>query len=220
MKTLTNHENPSRNPLQTACCGIPEPWFCKLFRKPEMILKHVMVLIFITGRWLTIGISQGWIEAHNFLWVAFPLSCRRLVEGWVGEGGGSDAASVKIFIISKCFHRSKQELKKYFSRHWRCKKNLKTFGANTESPDLIFKAFKKIIPRDTVPLTSLPEWRGWSWTWRQRQRFPRRARICGRGAFAPPLLDPPNQRIQINQLELSTKSQLNQSIRPINRNPN
>ncbi len=34
-----------------------------------------------------------------------------------GGGGDSDAASGKIAIISKSFHRSKQELKMYFSRH-------------------------------------------------------------------------------------------------------
>ncbi len=28
----------------------------------------------------------------------------------------SDAASGKIFRISKCFHRSKQDLKEYFSK--------------------------------------------------------------------------------------------------------
>ncbi len=57
----------------------------------------------------------------------------------------SDAASGKISRISKSFQRSKQELKKYFSRHWRCKKNSKTIGAYTESTALIFKAFKKLF---------------------------------------------------------------------------
>jgi hypothetical protein len=47
------------------------------------------------------------LEAHNPCLV-----------GGGGEGGGdSDAASGKISIISKYFRRSKQELKKYFSRH-------------------------------------------------------------------------------------------------------
>jgi hypothetical protein len=63
--------------------------------------------------------------------------------GWRG-GLNSDAASCKIFIISKCFHRSKQELISTF-RYIEDAKKLKTIGAYTESTDLIFKAFKKLF---------------------------------------------------------------------------
>ncbi len=63
MKTLANYENPSSNPLQTACCGLQEPVY-KLFRKPEMTLSRVTVLLFKTG------IFKRWIEAPNSLWVA------------------------------------------------------------------------------------------------------------------------------------------------------
>jgi len=73
-----------------------------------------------------------------------PFSCSQSRWG-VGGGLNSDAASCKIFIISKCFHRSKQELKKYSSIHWRCQKFKKTIGAYTESTDLIFKALKKLF---------------------------------------------------------------------------
>jgi hypothetical protein len=51
VKTLTNCKNPSSNPLHTASCGIQEPTYDYVIclRKPEMILKHVTVLLFITG---------------------------------------------------------------------------------------------------------------------------------------------------------------------------
>ncbi len=63
----------------------------------------------------------------------------------VGKGGNSDAASGKISIISKCFHRSKPELK-VLVEILKMQKNLKTIGAFTESTYLIFKAFNlKII---------------------------------------------------------------------------
>ncbi len=85
--------------------------------------------------------------------LSIPLSCRQ--SRWRVGGGGlnSDAASCKIFIISKCFHshRSKQELKKYFSIHWRCK----TIGAYTEITDLIFKAFKKWFISWYCPFNSI-----------------------------------------------------------------
>jgi hypothetical protein len=46
----------------------------------------------------------------------------------------------RIFTISKCVHRSKP---KFF--HNKAVKYLKAIGAYTESTDLIFKTFKKII---------------------------------------------------------------------------
>jgi hypothetical protein len=108
-------------------------------------LKRVTILLFITGGLLFVGIFKGLIEALKSLRVAASF-----VGGW-GGGLNSDAASCKIFIISKCFHRSKQELKKYFSIHLRCKK-LKTIGAYTESSDLILKALKKMIHLVTLSL--------------------------------------------------------------------
>jgi hypothetical protein len=56
-----------------------------------------------------------------------------------GERFHSDAASGKISRISKCFQRSNQDLKKYFSKQYRCNKNFKTIGDYTHSTDLIFK---------------------------------------------------------------------------------
>jgi hypothetical protein len=58
-------------------------------------------------------------------------------------------ASRKISRIRKCFHRSKQKIKKYFSKEIRCQKNI---DDNTESTDLIFKAFTKIIHLVTLSL--------------------------------------------------------------------
>ncbi len=70
-----------------------------------------------------------------------PLGCRQSL--W-GEGD-SDAASGKISIISKCFHRIKQE-KYLLLETLKMQKNLKTIGAYpTESTDLIFKAFENIL---------------------------------------------------------------------------
>jgi hypothetical protein len=54
MTTLTNCKNPISSPLQTACCGIQELAYDSVnFRKPEMILNRVTVLLFITfhKRW-------------------------------------------------------------------------------------------------------------------------------------------------------------------------
>jgi hypothetical protein len=82
---------------------------------------------------LTVGIFKG------TLWVAASL-----VGVWRGSGGIMMRLQVK-YQFSKCFHRSKQEHKKYFSRHWRCQKIFKTIGAYTESTDKIFKAFKKLF---------------------------------------------------------------------------
>ncbi len=52
--------------------------------------------------------------------------------------GNSDAVSYKISRISKCFHRSKQELKKYFLNNKDAKNFFKTTGAYTENTDWIF----------------------------------------------------------------------------------
>jgi hypothetical protein len=52
--------------------------------------------------------------------------------------GNSDAASGKISRISKCFHRSKQDLKSIVLNNKDAKK-LKTISACTESTDLISK---------------------------------------------------------------------------------
>jgi hypothetical protein len=76
------------------------------------------------------------------------------VGGWVGMGpwgGNSDAASGKISRISKQFQRSKQELKRPFQDIEDAKK-FKTIGAYTESTDLIFKAFIKMIHLVTLSL--------------------------------------------------------------------
>jgi hypothetical protein len=54
------------------------------------------------------------------------------------------AASGKISRISKCFHRSMQELKNYLLYNIDAK-DFKTIGASTESTDLIFKTFKKVF---------------------------------------------------------------------------
>ncbi len=100
------------------------PVILEAFHQPEMILKRVTILLFITGGWLTVGTFKGWIEVHN------PI------ELGGGGRGDSDAASGKISIISKCFHRSKQELFETL----KMQKNIKSIGPYTESTDFIFKA--------------------------------------------------------------------------------
>jgi hypothetical protein len=116
MKTLTNCENPSSNCLQIACCGIQEAACDSVncFFKPEMILN--------------IRYYFSKYQADNKL-SAFPKDELRLTILFelppvlFGAGGGdSDAASGKISRIIKCFHRSKQDLKKYFSEQKRRKK--------------------------------------------------------------------------------------------------
>ncbi len=163
MKTLTYFEDPNQNPLQKACCCIQEAacdsvncsvswrWWWKILN----FLKRVSVLLFrITGRWLAVSFFKGGIEVSNSLWGAARV-------------GNYDAASCKISRISKCFHRSKQELKKYFSWQFRCKK-FKTIGAYTESTALTSK--KNISSRASVPLkkrqwltSSRPCWRPVPW---------------------------------------------------------
>jgi len=97
--------------------------------------SNILETILETGGWLTVSIFKGWIEAPNSLWVATSL-----IGGW-GRGQDSDVASGKIFRISKSFQRSKEELFETL----KMQKNLKTIIANTESTDLVFKAFKKFI---------------------------------------------------------------------------
>ncbi len=66
------------------------------------------------------------------------------------------AANRLVPVSSICFHRSKPKLDLLFSPSQGDQKNLKTIGAYryTESTDLIFKTFKKIIHLvDTIPLT-------------------------------------------------------------------
>ncbi len=75
------------NPLQNA--------------KPEIKVNfeagYAVLLFKITVGWLAVGFFKGWIEVSNSIWGAASV-------------GNSDAASCKIFRISKCVYRSKQEL--------------------------------------------------------------------------------------------------------------
>ncbi len=111
MKTHTNFEDPYWNPLRNACCSIQEAAYDSVNCSISRILRwKIQVLLFkITDIWLAVGFFKGWIEVSNSLWGAARVE--------------SDAASCKISWISMCFHRSKQELKKYFSSQLRCKEN-------------------------------------------------------------------------------------------------
>jgi hypothetical protein len=140
---LTNFEDPYWKPLQNAWCGIQEATCdsvnCSVIRwwwwNIQQILKRFSVLLFkITGRWLADVFFKGWIEVSNSLW---------------------GATRVLIFRISKCFHRSKQELKKIFFLTIKMQIKLKTISACTQSTDLIFKTFKKIIHLGTLSLRQI-----------------------------------------------------------------
>ncbi len=134
-------------------------WFCKLFRKPEMILKRVTVLLFIRGGWLIVGNFKGWIEAPNSLWVLPPVSLG------VGEGGrNSYAASCKISRISKHFKEASSNFKSTF-RYIEDAKNLKPSAHKQKVyflymrrwflyTDMIFKAFKKLFISWHCPFNS------------------------------------------------------------------
>jgi hypothetical protein len=61
--------------------------------------------------------------------------------------------SVRIFKISKCCHRSKQNVYFYFFSMTRHQNNLKTIGEYIESTDLNFRTYrKKYSFPDTIPL--------------------------------------------------------------------
>ncbi len=90
VKSLTNSENASSNPLQGACSAFPEAaceakscsesrlWFWKLFRKPAMTVR--------TGEIQPQTVKES--RKRNFI---------RLIHG-------------TTFWISKCFRRNKQKL--------------------------------------------------------------------------------------------------------------
>ncbi len=85
MKALTICENPSSNPLQTACCGIQEAArdSVNCSGSQEMILNHVTVLLFIISvRLLKVRFFKGWIEDQN-----------SFESGWMVWGGGDSAAT-------------------------------------------------------------------------------------------------------------------------------
>ncbi len=82
----------------------PPVIFCKLFGKPEMMVKNYKYNFWkITVRWLAVGFFKGWIEISHYRWGAFRV--------W-----NSDAASCKITKIrtGKCFHRSSNNFKSIF----------------------------------------------------------------------------------------------------------
>ncbi len=87
MKTLSNCENPSSNPLQTACCGIQEPAYdsenCSVSQR--WFWKLVTVLLFITEsratlppfnpieehKWFFQIFSQGESQKNQFAFISF-----------------------------------------------------------------------------------------------------------------------------------------------------
>ncbi len=124
MRTLTNCENPSSNPLQNASCCIQEAacdsvnysvsrwWLWSMlwyyFSKSQTVIGwwHFQMLIVVpSSLWDAISIVVKTIERITMTYIT----------------GNSDAASSKIYRISTCFHRSKQEFKKYFSWQLRSK---------------------------------------------------------------------------------------------------
>ncbi len=79
MKTLTNCEKPSSNPLQTVCCGIQEPAYCS-----------------ISQRWfwsvLRYYFSQqvdDWLLAFSKAELRFTISFELLPVSWGGGGAGN-----------------------------------------------------------------------------------------------------------------------------------
>ncbi len=136
MKTVNNCENPSTNPLHTACCGIQElaydsvncsvswRWFWNVFRYYFLYQVDDRLLAFS--------------KAELKLTIPFELPPVSL-----GVGGGG--ILMRLPSGSKCFHRSKQKFKKYFLRHWSCIKNLKTISAYTESTGFLRSSKKLFI---------------------------------------------------------------------------
>ncbi len=119
-------------------------FFCKLFLKPEIILRFWSVLQYyfsLIGGWLIVGFFKGWIELHNSLWVAASLFRER--------GRISDAASVKISRIISVIKEASKNFKITFLYN---SDEKKTIGAYKESTDLMFRTFQTIIHLVTLSL--------------------------------------------------------------------